>query len=245
MDKSLIHEMGRIEDKYWWFKQKRHFIKLLIQKHVSYKKKKLKILDCGCGTGKTMKVLRQFGKVYGTDFDTDCIKYCKARGIKNVFRSDLNINLNTKEKFDLIVITDVLEHIQKDKFAFNTLVNHLRPNGHILISVPAHSWMFSYWDKMLHHKRRYSKKMLTKLIKQNKNVEIKQMGYFNLLSFLPAIISRYIVSKMIPSKSEFKPVPKTMNDAMFALGKLDNYFAKTSPLYFGLSLFSVVKKKNA
>ncbi|MBP7859463.1 class I SAM-dependent methyltransferase [Patescibacteria group bacterium] len=241
MDKSLIHEMAHIEDNYWWFKQKRHFISLLIKKYSKENKEKI-ILDCGCGTGKTMKMLEQYGKVFGTDFDTDCIQYCNDRGIKNVFKSDLNIKLETNQKFDLIVITDVLEHIEKDKFAFNALVDHLNTNGLIVISVPAHSWMFSYWDKLLHHKRRYSKKMLSDLLKQNKNIEIKQIGYFNLLSFFPALISRYIISKIIPSKTEFKSVNPILNNILFKMGKIDNFLAKTSPLYFGLSLFAVVKK---
>lgn len=233
--------MAKIEDNYWWFKQKRALIKSLIKKYSS-KDVNLNLLDCGCGTGKTLELLQEFGKTYGTDLDEDCINYCVKRGFKNIIKQDITKPLQFKEKFDVIVVTDVLEHVEDDKKALEQLSNGLNDQGILIITVPAHQWMFGMWDKMLHHKRRHTVKSIKKLIKTQPDLANLKTNYYNFQSFPPALLSNFIIMKLVKPKSQFWNTPKFINHILTLTGIVDNWLAINLPIYFGLSVYAVVKK---
>lgn len=241
MNKNLIHEMAKIEKNYWWFVQKRQFVKLLINSN--FKKNIKNVLDCGCGTGENLKMLSKYGKVYGIDFDNDCIKYCTKKGFKNIYKQDLNKEFLLPQKMNLIVATDVLEHIKNDTQAYKSIIDNLKYRGIAIITVPAHQFLFSEWDRFLQHKRRYTKKSFAKLISSKNNVTCIKIGYYNLLSFIPAFLSRKIIRKVISNQeSEFKKIPNIINKILIYFGYIDNFLATKLPFYFGLSLYAVIKK---
>jgi len=241
MNKNLIHEMAKIEDNYWWFKQKRSLVKSLINKYAA-KGSKLKLLDCGCGTGKTMELLQTYGTVYGTDFDIDCVNYCKKRGFKKLNQQDITKPLKYKEKFDVMVVTDVLEHIESDKLAVKQLTKSLNKNGILIMTVPAHQWMFGHWDEMLQHKRRHTVKSVNKLLSSEKNLTVVKSGYYNFQSFPPALLSNFVIMKLVKPKSQFWNTPKIINQILIVTGMVDNFLALHTPFYFGLSVYAVAKK---
>ena len=241
MNKHLIHEMAKIEENYWWFKQKRHFLQQLIKENS--KLSKLDILDCGCGTGTTLKTLRNFGEVYGIDFDRDCINYCKNRGLDNVIHQDITKPIKFKKKFDVVIISDVLEHLENPEKALHEINKVTKKDGIVLITVPAHPWLYGKWDKMLHHKRRYTLNTLENLIRTQPDFNIIKKGYYNLQSLPPAIISKYIIMKLFKLKSQFWNTTPMLNKILSSTGKLDNSLALRLPFYLGLSIYAVVKKK--
>ena len=66
-------------------------------------------------------------------------------------------NLENCEKlFDLIIASEVLEHIENDEEEVKRLSKLLKPNGFFLATVPAYQFLFSIKDVKLHHKRRYN-----------------------------------------------------------------------------------------
>lgn len=80
-------------------------------------KKDAQIIDVGCGMGHFLKFLKSAGysNTQGIDFDPDNIQYCKQIGLKNVTQADMYQYFNKRQKFDCIVLNDVLEHIPRDK----------------------------------------------------------------------------------------------------------------------------------
>ena len=66
--------------------------------------------------------------------------------------------------YDLIAVLDVVEHIEDDVAALKAMAGCLKPGGKILITVPAHQWMWSAHDVVNHHHRRYSKATLAAAI---------------------------------------------------------------------------------
>ena len=66
--------------------------------------------------------------------------------------------------FDTVFYIHVLEHIENDKGALDHTADLLKPEGHLLIEVPAVPSLFSEHDRMLGHYRRYNKKMLNAII---------------------------------------------------------------------------------
>ena len=114
--------------------------------------------EIGCGHG---LLQRQIEDVYGrelTGFDLN--EYALKRNVSR--RSKLccydisAMNSAFHEKFDIIFLFDVLEHIADEGGFLNALRFHLAPGGKLILNVPASQWMYSAYDRAVGHVRRYS-----------------------------------------------------------------------------------------
>lgn len=101
-----------------------------------------KILDLGCGTGQLLAVLHQqkFTNLSGIEFDKG--QYEAAKELvptASLQQGDFFklLEPNT-QKYDVIFMIDVIEHIQKDQIVtlLSLIKNHLAPNGKLCIRTP-------------------------------------------------------------------------------------------------------------
>lgn len=100
------------------------------------------ILDLGCGTGQFIKVLltKGFKNITGVEIDEG--QYLKAKEFvpeAKVFHGDIFTHLEKNtEKFDIISLIDVIEHIPKEKVVtlLSLIRQHLSPGGVIIIRTP-------------------------------------------------------------------------------------------------------------
>ena len=96
MRKDLYIDLYEREESHWWHLSKR---KLLFKLLNRYAKKGVCILDVGCGTGKNLEELGNFGKAEGVDNSSEAINFCKKRGLRKVLWSDSsNYCLSKKSK---------------------------------------------------------------------------------------------------------------------------------------------------
>mgnify|MGYP003651650558 CR=1 FL=1 len=95
-----------------------------------------RILEVGCGAGGILAAFRDNGcDVLGLDFDDDYLNIAKRHGLQ-VVNGSLD-KLNNDEKFDLIILSHVLEHIIEPVQFLKTLSKHLAGDGIIYIEVPS------------------------------------------------------------------------------------------------------------
>ena len=85
---------------------------------------------------------------------------------------------------DNAVLVNVLEHIEDDAEVVSELFRLLRPGGHIMIFVPAMSWLFSPLDAAVGHHRRYEKGAMADLVGKA-GFEIIDVRYFDLFGIVP------------------------------------------------------------
>ena len=55
------------------------------------------------------------------------------------------------EKFDMVVMLDVLEHIEDDVEMMKSLADHLIPGGHLVLKVPGISKLYNSMDAAVGH----------------------------------------------------------------------------------------------
>jgi 2-polyprenyl-3-methyl-5-hydroxy-6-metoxy-1,4-benzoquinol methylase len=95
-----------------------------------------RVLEVGCGAGGILSVFRDNGcEVIGLDFDDDYLEVARQNGITTVTGS-LD-KLAIKDKYDLIILSHVLEHIIEPAEFLGTLIEHLEDTGVIYIEVPS------------------------------------------------------------------------------------------------------------
>lgn len=146
----------------------------IIEKYLEYAKS---VLDIGCGVGTVDFYLASQGcNVVGIDISKKAISMAKENsktfGLEKRMRF-LNISFpeeSIKGKYNLIIASEVLEHLCNDGLAIKEMKDLLVEDGKIIISTPSSNaplyrmGLLEKFDKRVGHKRRYSEKSLNKLI---------------------------------------------------------------------------------
>jgi SAM-dependent methyltransferase len=101
------------------------------------------------------------------------------------------------KKFDTIIYIDVLEHIEKSQDEIKLAKQQLKPNGRLIILVPAYNFLFNNFDRKIGHYRRYNKKNLLKDI--NSELSIVKLFYIDSIGFFASLMNKFFLKKELPS----------------------------------------------
>lgn len=241
MKKYLYEDLYRLEDKHWWHISKRRAVHKLIEKYSTQENPK--ILDIGCGTGKNMEELQKFGDVCGLDSSPEALKFCGKRGLRNLKKGSAEKTNLKSNSFDIITLLDVLEHTD-DNLTLKEVKRILKPNGIIILTVPAFSWLWSRWDEVLRHKRRYTIRSFKKTLTNNHFYPTKIVYLYSFL-VIPSLIVRKVKQKLYENfyPSDFKLSSPLLNFLLNYLSKLEFFLADNFFIPFGTSIIAVAKKK--
>lgn len=239
MKKYLYEDLYQLEDKHWWHIAKRRAVYKLIKKNNT--KKNPKILDIGCGTGKNMEELQKLGTVYGLDHSSEALKFCRKRGLKLLTKGTAEKTNLEPNSFDIITILDVLEHTD-DKKTLIEMGRILKKDGIIILTVPAYPWLWSKWDEVLHHKKRYTVNTLKEILVANNFNPIKMTHLYSFL-ILPLLIIRKIKQNISKDfyQSDFKLSNPLFNFLLNNLSKFEFLLAENFYIPFGTSILVVAK----
>jgi hypothetical protein len=106
------------------------------------------------------------------------------------------------------------------------------------MTVPAHQWMWSAHDVVNHHKRRYSKASLRRLV-EGSPLKLEKLGYFNSLLFPLAVAERFSSKLRGKDDADVKLPSEPLNAALRAVFGAERHLVGRLPLPPGLSLFAV------
>lgn len=154
------------------------------------------ILVIGSGSGEfTAMLAKQGALVTALDISQECIDLTLATAKQfqvNVQTVVASLeNFHSEKMYDVIVATDVIEHIENDNEACKKINSLLKTDGQLIITVPALQYLFGYHDEILGHYRRYSKRQLLQLVK--KYFSVKNCRYYGFLLIPVAlVISRWL-----------------------------------------------------
>jgi 2-polyprenyl-3-methyl-5-hydroxy-6-metoxy-1,4-benzoquinol methylase len=154
MDEAILVDLASIVSRHpWWHARAKLTVALLEELGV---RSPARVLDAGCGWGVTLKILEECGfQVTGMDISRRTLQELD-RPDRNLVEADL-----TKpwpggiEPFDAVLSLDVLEHLDDDVGAVTQLAELVKPGGVLVISVPALPDLFTEFDAIQGHRRRY------------------------------------------------------------------------------------------
>ena len=166
-------------------------------------------------------------------------KYFKILSKKQKKNKKIIIQKNFKKLkknyFDTILYLDVIEHIKKDKAEITNVYKLLKPNGTLIICVPAFQFLYSLYDKKIGHFRRYSRGDFKKLL-HNCNIKNYKMRYFDFLGFCLIFLSNFLTKDNL---NNFSTKIKFWNYLIPISALIDTLFMK---YFFGKSLLVKIKK---
>ena len=117
-----------------------------------------RVLDAGCGWGVTLEALESAGfEPTGLDVSRRILARLDAPG-RRLVEADLTQpwpDNPAAEKFDAVLALDVIEHLDDDSYAVANLADLVRPGGLLVVSVPAQPSLYSEFDAVQGHRRRY------------------------------------------------------------------------------------------
>src|ERR1700678_4214962 len=146
-----------VEDSHFWFRGRNRIVAGMAARYTRQLPAGFYVLEVGCGNGSVTRVLQDTsatGIAIGADLYFEGFVNARSRGVKMLVRADM-ARFPFGSGFSLAGMFDVLEHIPDDRGALRSIYNALSPGGRLLLSVPAHQSLWSYFDEVAKHCRRY------------------------------------------------------------------------------------------
>jgi SAM-dependent methyltransferase len=242
MNPRAYREMAEIEATHWWFRGRRAILARIIEGLGLPPDSS--ILELGAGTGGNLAMLSAFGRVRAMEMDAAARAIAAARlpGI-DVRGGSLPSEIPfAGEKFDLVCLFDVLEHVDRDIDALLAIRELLTDGGCLLITVPAYQWLWTGHDDLLQHKRRYTAAMLRERVRASGYQEVR-MTYFNSLLFPASLLARF-VDRWRKSESPIgvKVPAAPINGLLARIFGCERLLLPRLRLPFGVSLLCVLRK---
>lgn len=197
--------------------------------------------EIGCGNGLLQRDIEdRYGlPVAGFDLNEVALQKNLSRHSPLYCYNIHQLNPEFRAHFDLLLLFDVLEHIE-DEFGFLQSVKfHLADSGTLLINVPAHRFFYSDYDRAAGHVRRYSASQLGKVVEQN-GLKVRALTYWG-LPLVPLLLIRKAMNmNSTNGKAGFDSRGPAVNTIL-------SWLARWEPLpqtLLGTSVMAVLEKQN-
>lgn len=238
MERVVYDRMAELDETHWWYRARREILATLIARDIPLRPG-ARLLEIGCGTGHNLQMLARFGEVDGIELDPQARALASLRVGKPVGGSPLpRLEGVPDATYDLVAVLDVIEHVEEDRLSLETIARKLRPGGKILITVPAHPWMWSAHDEVNHHKRRYTARSLRQVIAAA-GLKTELLSPFNSLLFPLAAAAR-IAGRIAGKKdSDDTMPPPALNKLFETVFGWERYALGRVPFPPGVSLVAI------
>jgi SAM-dependent methyltransferase len=231
-----------LQSSHWWFQGRRRLLKsLLSRKEIQ---KNCSLLDIGCGVGSNLSLLQSLGfMAFGMDTEIYSLSLAKRRlpAIPLINGDLLKLPFKTNS-VELIIATDVLEHLQYDIRGIKEIHRVLKQEGKVVLTVPAFQFLWGTQDDVGKHQRRYSKNQLRKKMEME-GFKILRSSYFNFFLFFPILLSRRLIHLFnLRIDSENRINAPLINFFLKRIFSLESSILKYFSFPFGVSIYCVAEK---
>jgi SAM-dependent methyltransferase len=246
MDERLMKAMLEVDEHHWWYRGRRRIIRSELE--LLPLPAGARVLDAGCGSGRTLDELQDYGEVSGIELDPAAAEAARARGQGEVRIGRLEELPWESATFDLITCLDVIEHTPDDVATLRELRRVCKPGGWLLITVPAYQALWSLHDEANHHYRRYARGTLRSAALAAR-WQVTRVTSFNSLLLAPAAVVR-LAQRRRRSKNGYTPEielgPAWINAALeWPLRAEARWLERGRTLPAGLSLMAVLRNAGA
>ncbi|HET9908471.1 MAG TPA: class I SAM-dependent methyltransferase [Anaerolineales bacterium] len=251
---NFFKTLFEVEDHHFWFRARNMLIGRLFEQLSNNFSQGYRVLEIGCGTGNVLRVLEQAcsrGTVFGMDYFHEGLCYARKRTEVLLLQGDMR-RPPFQTKFDLIGLFDVLEHLPDDRQVLTDIHSMLSDRGLLVLTVPAYSSLWSYFDEASGHYRRYEPEdLLLKLT--NAGFVAEHFTPF-MMSLFPILVLYRRMAGLIQYKQQANRSTQELttnelrvwpifNDVFYKLLSIETFFlSRRFKLPIGTSLLVVASK---
>jgi SAM-dependent methyltransferase len=203
-------------------------------------RKSKRVAEIGCGNGLLQRDIEDYFGIPVAGFELNEIALQKnVSRMSPLYCYDIHQrNPEFRAHFDLLLLFDVLEHIEDESGFLQSVKFHLAESGTLLINVPAHEFFFSDYDRAAGHVRRYSMSQLAKVAERN-GLKARTFTYWG-LPLVPLLLLRKTISmQRTNGKIGFDARGDTLN-------RLLSLVARCEPIpqqFLGTSVMAVLENQ--
>ena len=245
MQPTYEREYHRLEERHWWFQGRRDAILRLVRRLQI--PRTAAVLELGCSGGPLLLELRERGFIdlTGIDISRKAIGLCRERGLARVSVMDAGRLAFPDACFDLLIASDVLEHIEDDAAALRDWTRVLRPGGMAIVFVPAYRWLWSHHDESNRHYRRYTLGELCRRIEAS-GLQVASRSYWN-FALLPPIalyrgLERVRRGPSAEPPSQLRDGSRLVNRLLATLLRTENRLLSRLHYPWGVSAMAIAAK---
>ncbi|MFL6516321.1 MAG: class I SAM-dependent methyltransferase [Chthoniobacterales bacterium] len=207
-------------------------------------KEQRRFCEIGCGNGILQRQLELDGvDVDGIEVSMEALQHNYSRDGTLYCYDIFEKHPSLREKYDGVLLFDVLEHIVDDAAFLRAATFHLKPGGHVLINVPARPELFSAYDRAAGHRRRYNKRALLQLMNKA-GLRMVNYTYWGLPLYPVLVARKMILGTLYRGRrytAGFRPAGAWVNSIMRIVSRLE-YLPQR---ILGISLLGVAVKDSS
>jgi SAM-dependent methyltransferase len=243
----LLELTYRAEQSHFWFRGFRQYMKPALTRATA-DRANARILDCGCGTGSNLEMLRPYGRAVGFDLTRIGTEFARAHGHRVAQASIGEIPFRT-DTFDLVTSFDVFQVLPDavERSAIAEMSRVLKPGGWLLLHVAALQILHGRHSVLSEEKRRYTSKSLRALV-EGAGFRIERLT-FDHMTLLPIMLPvrlwhRATAANGVVDAGEGEiTVPMApVNAALTALVSLEALALRAVNMPIGSSLMCLARK---
>ena len=239
LEQSVYEVESRVEAGHWWFTGRRRLLADVISGLDL--PKDCRVLDVGSGTGTNLRLLGELGFIdfSGVDKSESAIHFCAEKSLGTVELGDACALPCDDRSIDLLIATDIVEHVEDDAAALREFRRVLRPGGRVILTVPAFPSLWGLQDEVSHHVRRYRKSDFEARIR-TAGLGLVTSFHFNYLLFAPIWLARQLIRILrIDLASENQLNTSILNALLARIFAFDVSTAPRLRPAFGVSIFAL------
>jgi ubiquinone/menaquinone biosynthesis C-methylase UbiE len=237
----------------WYLSSRDRFVVALLKReYASPAGTEMRVLDVGCGTGGVSHRLAAAGyRVTSVDADPDVLLWGKHCGrLSNPIVANVTSLQFPDGAFDVSICSEVVEHVEDDVKTLQELLRVSRRG--VLLTVPAHGYLWTDSDHILLHRRRYNDHIIRKLVttaggdlrKIHAYAVIPALGVvmYKAIRFCTHFLSNADACNRLPLSIRH-PLPVWMNRLLGFLFQMELWLSCRGLIPWGHGYWFVVEKK--
>ena len=244
---QLLEETYRAEREHFWFKGFRQFVTPLIDQALAGRRDAA-LLDCGCGTGTNLALVRDRCEAFGFDLTPGGLRFARTHGGLRVSRASITHVPFASATFDVVTSFDVLQCITEpmETQAMASMARVLKPGGALILNVAALDILSGSHAVLSEEVRRYTKPLMRQALSRA-GLVVERLTYTN-FSLFPLMLATRTwqrfrgASRPEALTSEISVPSAPINGALTAVLSLEARALRLADFPFGSSLLVLARK---
>ena len=239
LDEAYASRYRDLYERHWWWRAREELVVREVERLLtrSPARERARVLDVGCGDGFIFPRLEPLADVEGLEPDPRLSGDGGEHGGRLIHRTSLEA-FEPSEQYSVVLMLDVLEHLPDPVTALRRCGELLRPDGRLLLTVPAFNALWTTHDDLNHHFIRYRRATLAS-VAGRAGFEVRRARYFFHWVFFAKLAVRAAESlhRPVPTPPSVPPAP--VNRLLYGASRLEERLARPLRLPFGSSLLAV------